>query len=314
MKPCEKIINDLTNFFRNIHLNEETSFGEVEVALNNYLEYIFQLNGLKLSDYDITISKVKIDERFQGREATYKRKCNTEDRKNERYKVFNRKPYVSDGTDDSFDAVMVPSKTVENKFTIYVNENSCRMKSDDDLEWLIDLFQTFGHEVHHIIQYIRFQRDIDFDNDYLSTLEAYKAVAPNLMDNNQSKMLIKLVNRHIDLYTLTSKIETKADKKGYDYLDILFEDIIDRIPKPTRNERDFHDTDNKFYKSKQGKEITNNDRFLMSIYSYQDINTYIYQSRLDQYERKITQNEGLTEQLIKAGVDPFDLVYPSVED
>lgn len=151
MKPSEKTINKLTNFFRNVHLHDEASFGEVEVFLNDYLDYIFQLNGLKLSDYDITISKVKIDEHHQGREATYKRECNSEDRQRKRLKVFDRKSYVSDGSNNYFDAIMVPSKTVENKFTIYVNETSCRMKSDDDLDDLIHLFQIFGHEVHHII-------------------------------------------------------------------------------------------------------------------------------------------------------------------
>lgn len=213
MKPDEKIINNLTSFFKNIHLNEETSFGEVEIALDNYLDYIFQLNGLKLSDYNITISKVKIDEHHQGREATYKRKCNSEDRKRKRLKVFNRKPYVPDGSDNYFDAIMVPSKTIENKYTIYVNENSCRMKSDDDLEFLINLFQVFGHEVHHIIQYIRYKKDIVLDDNYLRNKEAYKAVATNLMDKPKARQLIRLINRHIDMYNYLSKIETKLTKR-----------------------------------------------------------------------------------------------------
>lgn len=314
MKPSEKTISKLTNFFRNVHLNDEASFGEVEVFLNDYLKYIFELNGLDISKYDISICKVKIGEIHSGREATYKRKCNSEERKRERLKVFNKKSYVSDGTNNHFDAIMVPSKTVENKFTIYVNENSCRMKSDDDLEWLINLFQIFGHEAHHIIQFIKFKYDMDCDDEYMATLEAYKEVAPSMLDKNQSKILTKLINRHLDLYNLMSKIETKADKKGYDYLDILFNDIIARMPKPTRNERDFHDTDSKFYKSKHGREISSNDKFYMSICSYQDINEDIYNSRLDQYELELAQNEGLTEQLIAAGVDPYDLVYPSLED
>ena len=314
MKPSEKTIKKLTNFFKNLYKNEEASSGEVEVFLNDYLDYIFQLHGLDLSKYDITISKVKIDERYQGRETTYKSKCNSEDRKYERRKVLNRKPYVSDGSDNYFDAIMVPSKTIENKYTIYVNENSCRMKSDDDLEFLINLFQVFGHEVHHIIQYIRYKKDVVLDDDYLRNKEAYKAVATNLMDKTKARQLIRLINRHIDMYNYLSKIETKADQKGYDYLDILFNDIIDRIPKLSNNEQSFYETDSKYYKTEQGKAIRENDAFLTHIYSYKDINEDLYKSRSDQYERIIRKNEGLDEDLMDFDVDPFDFVFPSLKN
>lgn len=314
MKPSEKTIKKLTNFFKNLYKNEEASSGEVEVFLNDYLDYIFQLNGLDLSKYDITISKVRIDEIYPGREATHKTKCNSEDRQKERRKVFDRKPYVSDGSDDYFEALMVPSKTVENKYTIYVNENLCRMKSDDDLEFLINLFLVFGHEVHHIIQYIRYKKDIVLDDDYLRNKEAYKAVATNLMDKTKARQLIRLINRHIDMYNYLSKIETKADQKGYDYLDILFNDIIDRIPKLSNNEQSFYETDSKYYKTEQGKTIRENDAFLTHIYSYKDINEDLYKSRLDQYERIIRKNEGLDEQLMDFDVDPFDFVFPSLKN
>lgn len=314
MKPSEKTIKKLTNFFKNLFKNEEASSGEVEVFLSDYLDYIFQLNGLDLSKYDITISKVRIDEIYPGREATYKTKCNSEDRQKERRKILNRKPYVSDGSDDYFEALMVPSKTVENKFTIYINEDSCRMKSDDDLEWLISLFQIFGHEVHHVIQFIKFKKDVDLDDNYLANKEAYKAVAHNMLERDKANMLIRLINRHLDMYNYLSTLETKADQKGYDYLDILFNDIIARIPQPTTNERAFYETDSNFYKTEQGKTIRENDNFLSHIYSYQDINEDFYNTRLNQYERIIRKNEGLDEQLMDFDVDPFDFVFPSLKN
>ena len=257
---------------------------------------------------------MRIDEIYPGREATYKTKCNSEDRQKERRKVLNRKPYVSDGSDDYFEALMVPSKTVENKFTIYINEDSCRMKSDDDLEWLISLFQIFGHEVHHVIQFIKFKKDVDLDDNYLANKEAYKAVAHNMLERDKANMLIRLINRHLDMYNYLSTLETKADQKGYDYLDILFNDIIARIPQPTTNERAFYETDSNFYKTEQGKTIRENDNFLSHIYSYQDINEDFYNTRLNQYERIIRKNEGLDEQLMDFDVDPFDFVFPSLKN
>ena len=57
MKPSEKTISKLTNFFKNLFKNEEASSGEVEVFLNDYLDYIFQLNGLDLSKMTSLLAK-----------------------------------------------------------------------------------------------------------------------------------------------------------------------------------------------------------------------------------------------------------------
>ena len=298
MKPDEKLINRLGNVFRNLYLNGEISFGEVEVFFEDYLNYIFQLNRLDISKFDITIYKVNIDEKHKNREAKYKTECNKEDRKLARYKVLSKNPYVSDGSYDQFDAIMRTHQTIKNKFTISLNKHSCRMRKGDDIRWLINLFQIFGHEVHHIIQHIKFQSDIKQNNLYLSNKQSHLLTATELMDNKQAKKFNRLINRHLSTYDLTSKIETKADKKGYDYLDILLNDFIFRIPKEAESEI----------------ELAANKSFLDFINACKRFNTELYKDRCNQYKFEISLNNDVIDKLLEYGVDSADFITPSIQD
>ena len=312
MKPDEKLISKLGNFFRNIYLNGETSFGEIEVFFENYLNYIFQLNGIDLSQFDITISKVNIDETHKNREAKYKTECNQEDRKLSRYKILTKNPYVSDGSYDYFDAIMIAHQTIANKFTIFLNKQSCQFRKGDDIRWLINLFQIFGHEVHHIIQHIKFQADIKLNNLYLSNKKSYLIAALELMDKDQAKKLNRLINHHLSTYSLTSKIEIKADKKGYDYLDILLNDFIFRIPKATETEKDFYSSNASLKTTESEIEFEANKSFMDFICSCKTVNSYLYKDRCNQYKFEINQHKDVVNNLLMYGVNPNDINIPSI--
>lgn len=234
----EKELSLLTNFFKNALINEEVSRTEVENFLRTYLEYIFKLNNVDISQYDITIQHHQIDEYHPKREKKFKNQPNKEDRLLDKRKALTKPSFKSNSEKYLFDALMYPSQTVENKYTIAINKNLCHAKNFGEIERLIFLFFVFGHEVHHIIQYIKHRDEMaEYDFSQMIHDSYLKSNNPNLTARENRKFK-RAVNQHLGIIYHACSSEKYADKKGYDYIDILFNEIIkttqDKDPKLTR--------------------------------------------------------------------------------
>lgn len=224
-------ISILTNFFENLKLNEETSRTEVEIFLQAYLEYIFKINHVDISKYDIVIKKVQIDEYHSKREKKFKYHPNQENRKLDKRKTLTKPSFKANCGNHYFDAMMMPDRDVENKFVIMINTNLCHAKNFNEIDRLVYLFHVFGHETHHIIQYIKHKIDmynydysLDIHNDYYNYYCNNPIISPR-----EAKKIKRAINQHLDLIYSCCSSEKYADKKGYDYLDILFNEILKNL-------------------------------------------------------------------------------------
>ena len=114
-----------------------------------------------------------MDEYHTKQEKKYKKEPNQEDRKLAKRKALSKHPFMANCGFHNFDAVMVPDRFVANKYSILINKNLCHANDFEDINKLIYLFHVFGHEAHHIIQYIKHKQDMD-DYDYsLDVHDAY---------------------------------------------------------------------------------------------------------------------------------------------
>lgn len=262
-KTKTNTVHELRRFFLNAFINAEVSQTEVVNFLQNYLEYIFKLNHLDIKKYDISISTTQVDEYHPKREKKYKQESNQESRRLIKQRVLTKPSHKSNCGNHYFDAVMQPHPTIENKYTILLNKNSCQAKNDFEITNLVNLFSIFGHEVHHIVQYIKRPKEME-RYDYL--LELHNLYLKNadkiLTSRKDAKKLKNAINRHLSLMFSNCKSEMFADKKGYDYLDILFNEILSTLPNPSSMEEDMFIT---FIRSLKE---TNFESFLDRCYGY----------------------------------------------
>lgn len=231
MKSKKENFKELRRFFINAFVNAEISLTEIENFFQNYLEYIFNLNNLNLDNFDIQISKVQFDERHPKREKKYKSWANQEIRSLIKRRILSKPCFKPNCADFYFDAMMQAHDTLPNKFNIWINKNSCHARNDEEIQDLIFLFNSFAHEVHHIIQYITRPKEMD-RYDYLSSLHnVYIEHAEEIASNKrEAKKLKRTINQHLQILFSNCKPEQFADKKAFDYLDILFNEILNSLP------------------------------------------------------------------------------------
>lgn len=239
MKKNQSSFDNLKRFFLNAFLNAEISRTEVDNFFQDYLKFIFELNHLDIKKYDISISKVEINEYHSKREKTYKCAANKESRNLIKRKVLTKPSFKSNSGNHYFDAMMCCHPTVPNKFDIVINKNLCNARNDDEILNLVQLLYVFGHEVHHIIQYIKRPTEME-RYDYLQELHyAYLKSANEVVSNpREVRKLQRAINQHLHVMYSHCKPEEFANKKAYDYLDILFNQIIASLPPVNSIEED----------------------------------------------------------------------------
>lgn len=240
----QKELKILENFIINLKSNEEASRTEVELFLQTYMEYIFKLNNMDISKYDITIKKVQIDEYHSKREKQFKNEPNQEKRVLQKRKALTKPSFKANCGNHYFDALMMPDRDVDTKYSILINKNLCHAKNFNEIDRLIYLFYVFGHEVHHIIQYSRFKLDMYYYDYSLDVHDAYynsfandKRISPRV-----ARKIKRAINQHLDLIYSCCSSEKHADKKGYDYLDMLFNDILKNLEDKDSSVKNFVET------------------------------------------------------------------------
>lgn len=283
MKSKQTVFKELRRFFLNAFVNAEVSLTEIENFFQNYLEYVFSLHKLNIDDFDIHISKVKFEELHSKREKKYNRIANHEIRSIIKRKILSKPSFKPNCADFYFDAMMQAHDTIKNKFNIWINQNSCHARNDMEILDLVFLFNSFGHEVHHIIQYILRPKEME-RYDYLTSLhEMYIDNADEIMSNKkEAKKLIRTVNQHLQIVYSNCKPEQYADRKAFDYLDILFNEILDSLPPSSSIEEDM---------------------FKVFITSLQIKNMELYSSRFYDYEIADIKYGDSTDRLVNFPVE-----------
>lgn len=243
MKTTHSNFIKLRRFFINAFANAEVSKTEVENFLQDYLNYIFELNHLDVNKYQITISKVAINEKHSKRERKYNTVANQEQRNSLKNKIMFKPAFKANSENHYFEAIMLPHSTIENKYDILINKNLCCAHNDDEIINLTYLFSIFGHEVHHIVQYIKRPREMD-RYDYLQELhDMYLKNANSILENpREARKLKRAINQHLSLLYSNCNVELYADKKGYDYFDILLNEILSSLPPTSSIEEDMFKT------------------------------------------------------------------------
>ena len=239
MKKTTSCFENLKRFFINAFVNAEISRSEIDNFFQDYLKYIFELNKLDITNYDILISKAEINEYHSKREKTYKHTANKECRNLIKRRVLTKASFRANSGNHYFDAMMSCHPTIPNKFDIVINKNLCHAHNDEEIIELINLFYVFGHEAHHVIQYITRPKEME-RYDYLQELHYEYLRSANQVVNSPKEVrkLKRAINQHLHVMYSHCKPEKFANKKAYDYLDILFNQIIASLAPITTIEED----------------------------------------------------------------------------
>lgn len=285
-------LNNLIHFFYSAYKNREVCPTEVENFLQEFLKYIFDLNKIDLSKYDITISKECLTETHPKKAHEFKRECNKENRQREKRKILNKRGHNAYCDNDYYDAILRPSKTVANKYEIYLNQNQCRARNEAEFANIVFLYQNFGHEAHHIIQYIRHVQEMKRYDKLSAINDINLRNASCYYDPRDARKIKRLIHQHISTMYTNCKSELYADKKGYDYLDILFNEILSTLPDSPEE---------------QSGTLSETERFKIFIENCQELNRDLYVCRFPEYKRSARRNKKVCKKLAYYGYSGDDL-------
>lgn len=291
-------LTELTRFFYRMSENNEVGRTEVEIFLQEYLKYIFRINKVDLNAYDISLRFVEVDEIFPKRSNfSYKSKCNKNERQFEKKKILYKSKYSPYCFNAYFAAKMIPHPTNENKYTIEVNRNHMHAKNEHEFSDVLFLISVFGHEVHHIIQYIKHKKEMSrYDelqelNDFNQKTTHQKSDTPR-----NSRKLKRLINQHLIALEYTCNPEKQADKHGYIYLDRLLNEMKENLPM--------------FFGRKYNQDedySVEEMNLLMLILSCQDLNEELWLERFFDYAEQEKIDAFVCKRLKKHGYKDDDL-------
>lgn len=219
----------LMKFFADEHKNKEVSPTEIHNFLHEFLKYIFDLNKLDLSEYDISIRTVCLNENNSKRAHDFKDECNSEVRKSKKIKNLTKRTFRSNCANDYFEAVLKAHPTIKNKFDIYINQNACHARNVKEFNLLLYFIQVFGHEVHHIIQYIKHVKEMERYDELQAINEQNLKNVSLYYDPRDARKIKRLIHKHLSAIYANCNLELYADKKGYDYLDIFFNEMLNYL-------------------------------------------------------------------------------------
>lgn len=222
---CET--TDIYNYLHTMCIEKELSREEVKNLLQACVKFVFDVNQLDISKYNIIIhdakpvnSKKKITRLNAGEAKTngiqiqpYEVCFIVQDEKDlNKYEVFfNVKDTVYKNTTEPFPT----------------DDKYAEITPDTDFEDFTILLYYAFHEFAHIMQYIRNPEEIEIYNDskvscYYNTLEF-----ADTLDKKSKTLVKKALKKHMDAKAINSWYEKNANAQSFDYLSILINSFIE---------------------------------------------------------------------------------------
>jgi len=185
-------ISKIQDFFDLILTERNASREEIDNFLHECLNFVFAINKIDISKYDINFHTLK--------QAQLK----------------------------DFGAKMSQHQKYNNKFDVYFNDNSLVLKNlnQNSISNLLSLMFEAMHEFGHIIQFIKHQ-DImdDYDREH-KLVYRYMCDFVVCQDRKAQNLITKQYIKHEEAKLLISSLERDADYQAYRYTKIIFTSLL----------------------------------------------------------------------------------------
>ena len=185
-------ISNIQNFFDLILCERNASREEVYNFLQDCLKFVFAINKIDISKYEIQFHTIKISD------------------------------------DDVFGAKMSQDMKKPNKFDVFFSQDDIVLKclTKESIEQLFTLMFMALHEFGHIIQFIKYQDVMDaYDKEH-------EIVFKNMcdfvkyQDRKSQNLITRQYLKHEEAKLLISSIERDASYQAYQYSKIIFNTLL----------------------------------------------------------------------------------------
>lgn len=196
----QKELKIIDAYIFNLYKNKEVCIDETINFLHVYRDYILKLNNLLPNNLTVDIFLVK---KFE----------------------------------DNSLAFMEQDYKDPTRFSIYLQKDCLKAKNINDLDKIFLTLIDFGHEMQHIIQFIKTPKAMNkFFNAEMNYEQLYaNSLVSKTLSRKTSIKLTKTLNRCNSALHLTAHTEKEADYESYSY--VL--ELLDQILQNHNNDIDF---------------------------------------------------------------------------
>lgn len=186
--PLKHLQQEIREYFYTIYKYEHISLQETEQCLNAYLKYLLLKNNVDTNSINTVIHKVR---------------------------------------EKNLDLSETAKMTIDgNLFEIFLNRAHFSIDKISKLENISRLFISHGHEIQHIIQYVKaYKMMFKYDEHLLNLID----IASKYDLKYSPRQNKKLVNKLTNLYAsnlLLSRVELNAVYRSFENFENLINDII----------------------------------------------------------------------------------------
>ena len=184
-------LNNIRSFLELIYYNNNATREEVDDFLRNCLQFMFEINGLDVKNYNITFH------------------------------------YPKSKTLTECEAKMVADDNKLEKFDVVFKYDVFKVKNKDDVKGYIYPLYIAFHEFAHILQYILKRDEMDtFDADLIGTQDSIDILSQSQHLTPEIKKVKKNMEKYLFNLDIISPYEKDANKNSFLTCRRLFDTLL----------------------------------------------------------------------------------------
>lgn len=173
-------VSNVSNYFYSLLQYKESSPTEMQNFINNFTKFIFDYEGVDYNNYEINTHIIK--------------------------------------DAGNYLAYMQQDEKYNNKFDVYFVKTDLKVENFNQVPQLMKFILTIGHEIAHVIQYIKHPKAMKKDDEEQIKLNT-------ILEQSTSYNLYKKAVRYQEMCDYLSRFELNADMRSAEYCRALLESI-----------------------------------------------------------------------------------------
>lgn len=191
MKELNTNLKNIRNYFSLIYYQNNATKEETYNFLRECLKFTFDQNNLNVNDYDVT------------------------------FHIPKHVPLQKSN------AAMVANEKDPKKFDVFLNAESLKFKSIDDMDCLLYYIFVCYHEFGHIIQYVTKPDHMAiFDEDVILMQEAIEDFKCASHKTKFDRKIQRELEKYTDAQEIISYVEKDASKQAFTYYKAMLDQLI----------------------------------------------------------------------------------------